>query len=85
VKLETPKTKEVADILRNLKADNKKVLILTSDQEDNFRLSFRNLPKVTGYQFNDMNTYDIVNSNVVLITESAAKLIVDDVKEIGSN
>jgi large subunit ribosomal protein L4 len=85
VHLNAPKTKEVATILKSLKADNKKVLILTGEQEDNFRLSFRNLPKVTGYQFNDMNTYDIVNSNVILITESAAKSIVEDVKEVGSN
>jgi large subunit ribosomal protein L4 len=85
IKLDAPKTKDVAGILKNLKADNKKVLVLTGEQEDNFRLSFRNLPNVTGYQFNDMNTYDIVNSNVILITESAAKLIVEDVKEISSN
>jgi len=85
VTLESPKTNEVAGILKNLKADNKKTLILTGAQEDNFRLSFRNLPNVTGYPFNDMNTYDIVNSNLVLLTESAAKMIVEDVKEISSN
>ena len=83
-KLEVPKTREVAGILKSLNAGNKKVLVLTGEQENNFRLSFRNLPNVTGYQFNDMNTYDIVNSNVVLITESAAKLIVEDVKEVGA-
>jgi large subunit ribosomal protein L4 len=85
VKLEAPKTKEVANILKSLKADNKKVLVLTGEQEDNFRLSFRNLPNVTGYQFNDMNTYDIVNSNVILLTESAVKSIAEDVKEVSSN
>ena len=85
VNLDTPKTKEVASIFKSLKADNKKVLVLTGDQEDNFRLSFRNLPNVTGYQFNDMNTYDIVNSNVVVLTESAVKKIVEDVKEVSSN
>jgi large subunit ribosomal protein L4 len=85
VKLETPKTKEVAGMLKSLKADNKKVLVLTGEQNDNFQLSFRNLPNVTGYQFNDMNTYDIVNSNVVVLTESAVKSIVEDVKEVSSN
>jgi large subunit ribosomal protein L4 len=85
VKLETPKTKEVVSILKSLNAGNKKVLVLTGDQEDNFRLSFRNIPNVHGYQFNDMNTYDIVNSNVVLLTESAVKSIVEDVKEVSSN
>ncbi|MEP7257006.1 MAG: 50S ribosomal protein L4 [Flavitalea sp.] len=85
VKLDAPKTKEVAGILKSIRANRRKVLVLTGDQEDNFRLSFRNIPNVVGYQFNDMNTYDIVNSNVVVITESAAKLIVEDVKEISSN
>src|SRR5687767_8113453 len=85
VKLESPKTKEVTSILKSLKADQKKVLVLTGEQENTFRLSFRNLPNVTGYQFNDMNTYDIVNSNIVLITESAANKIVEDVKEVSPN
>ena len=85
VKLDAPKTKEVAAILKSLNAGNRKVLVLTGEQEDNFRLSFRNLPNVTGYEFRDMNTYDIVNSNVVLLTESAAKSIAEDVKEFSSN
>jgi len=85
VKLEAPKTKEVAAMLKNLKADNKKVLLLTGEQDDNFFLSFRNLPNVQGYGFRDMNTYDIVNSNVVLLTESAVKSIAEDVKEFSSN
>lgn len=85
VKLETPKTKEFSGILKSLKADKKKVLVLTSDEGTNLHLSFRNIPNVQGYQFNDMNTYDIVNSNVVLLTESAAKAIAEDVKEISAN
>ena len=85
VKLDTPKTKEVATIFKSLKADNKKVLVLTGEQESKFRLSFRNMPNVTGYQFNDMNTYDIVNSHLVVLTESAVKAIAEDVKEVSSN
>ncbi|HSB92219.1 MAG TPA: 50S ribosomal protein L4 [Flavitalea sp.] len=83
--IETPKTKEFNNILKSIQADTKKVLVLTSDFEPNTLLAFRNLPNVLGYQFNDMNTYDIVNSNLVLITESAAKAIADDVKEISAN
>jgi large subunit ribosomal protein L4 len=83
--IETPKTKEFNNILKSMQADTKKVLVLTSDFEPNTLLAFRNLPNVLGYQFNDMNTYDIVNSNLVLITESAAKAIADDVKEISAN
>jgi large subunit ribosomal protein L4 len=85
VQLEAPKTKEVISMLKSLNADSKKVLVLTADYDTNFLLSFRNLPNVQGYQFNDMNTYDIVNSNVVLITESAAKAIAEDVQDISAN
>ena len=85
VQLETPKTREIVGILKTLKADNKKVLLLTGDTNENLYLSFRNLPNVRGYQFHDMNTYDIVNSNVVLVTESAVKMIVEDVKELNEN
>jgi large subunit ribosomal protein L4 len=84
-KLETPKTKDFAAILKTLNAGSKKVLVLTGEDENNLTLSFRNIPNVQGYPFNDMNTYDIVNSNVVLITESAAKRIVDEVKEVSAN
>lgn len=83
--IETPKTKDFNNILKSIQADRKKVLVLTADFEPKVLLAFRNLPNVLGYQFNDMNTYDIVNSNLVLITESAAKAIADDVKEISAN
>lgn len=85
VKLEAPKTKEFTGILKSLKAEDKKVLVLTADYDANLLLSLRNLPNVLGYQFNDMNTYDIMNSNVVVITEGAAKAIAEDVKEISAN
>jgi large subunit ribosomal protein L4 len=79
VTIETPKTKEFVAILKGLKADEKKVLFLTPEYNGNLFLSYRNLPNVAGYQFNDMNTYDIVNSDVLVFTESAVKKIVEDV------
>jgi large subunit ribosomal protein L4 len=85
LKMDAPKTKDFLNILKGLKADSKKVLLLTGDHDANVALSYRNLPNVLGYQFNDMNTYDIVNSNVVVITESAAKAIAEDVQEISAN
>lgn len=85
LKMDAPKTKDFLNILKVLNADSKKVLLLTGDHDANVALSYRNLPNVLGYQFNDMNTYDIVNSNVVVITESAAKAIAEDVQEISAN
>lgn len=81
VNIETPKTKDFVGILKGIQADNKKVLFLTSDSNDNVYKSYRNLSNVAGYQFHDMNTYDIVNSDVVLFTESAVKKIVEDINE----
>jgi large subunit ribosomal protein L4 len=81
VNIETPKTKEFVAILKVLNADDKKVLFLSQDYNDNVFRSYRNLPNVAGYQFHDMNTYDIVNSDVLVFTESAVKKIVEDVNE----
>lgn len=79
VNIETPKTKDFVGILKGINADNKKVLFLTPEYNSNVYLSYRNLANVAGYQFHDMNTYDIVNSDVLLFTESAVKKIVEDV------
>ena len=77
IKLDKPKTSEFASIIKGLKAADKKVLFLTAEANetnDNLFLSYRNLPNVLGYRFIDMNTYDILNANVLLLTESTAKL-----------
>jgi large subunit ribosomal protein L4 len=82
--LDKPKTSEFAAILKNLKAADKKVLFLTAEANEtneNLFLSYRNIPNVLGYQFIDMNTYDIVNSNLVVLTEAAVNQLNEDLKE----
>lgn len=84
IELKKPKTSEFVAILKGLKATDKKVLFLTADaneENDNLSRSYRNLPNVLGYRFNDMNTYDIVNSNIVVLTEGAVNRINEDLKE----
>jgi len=83
--MDKPKTKEFLSILSNLQAADKKVLFLTNSENDNLFLSFRNLPNVLGYQFHDMNTYDIMNADLLVLTEDSAKAIAEDVKEISAN
>lgn len=85
VTLDTPKTKEVVTILSALQAAGKKVLFLSGEENKNLHLSLRNMPNVQGCQFNDMNTYDIVNAEVVVITEGSVKAIAEEVKEISAN
>lgn len=84
IQLAQPKTKEFAAILKNLNADAKKVLFLTAesnDSNDNLFLAYRNIPNVLGYTFHNMNTYDIVNSGLVVLTEAAVNQINEDLKE----
>ena len=74
VNLDAPKTKTFSGILSNLKINNKKSLFVIPEYNDNLYLSLRNIQGVNGTVISDMNTYDILNANVLVMTESAAKL-----------
>lgn len=74
INLEAPKTKAFADILGNLKVTDKKILFIQPEYNDNLDLSIRNIPSVLGVLLSDINTYDIMNSEVLVLTESAAKI-----------
>jgi len=78
INLDAPKTKTFVDMLGGLKADDKKVLFVIPEYNDNLHLSFRNVPTVNGILLSDMNTYDIVNADVVVLTEGAAKIFSED-------
>jgi large subunit ribosomal protein L4 len=72
--MEAPKTKELVSVLSNLNINGKKALFVLPEYNDNLYLSLRNLPSVVGAQLADINTYDIVNSDVLVFTENVAKL-----------
>lgn len=74
VQLDAPKTKTFSGILSNLKIANKKSLFVIPEYNDNLYLSLRNIQGVNGTVISDINTYDILNANVLVMTESAAKL-----------
>jgi large subunit ribosomal protein L4 len=80
INMDTPKTKTFVDILGNLKVADKKVMFVQPEYNDNVELSLRNVPSVLGVLLSDINTYDIVNSEVLVLTESAAKIFADDEK-----
>lgn len=81
INMEKPKTKQFMEILSNLKVANKKALFITPDYNDNVELSLRNAPSVMGVLLSDINTYDIVNSEVLVLTESAAKIFAEEESE----
>jgi large subunit ribosomal protein L4 len=81
IQLEAPKTKEFTGILKELKLHDKKALFILPEYNDNLHLSLRNLPDVEGMLLSDMNTYDIVNADILVLSEAAAKLFVDEKAE----
>lgn len=72
--MDSPKTKELVTLLSNLNINGKKTLFVLPEYNDNLYLSLRNVPSVLGAQLADINTYDIVNSDVLVLTENVAKL-----------
>ena len=78
VTLEAPKTKTFAGILNSLNVADKKSMFIMAEPNDHVELSLRNVPSVLGVSLSDLNTYDIVNSDVLVLTESAAKIFSEE-------
>lgn len=74
ITLNAPKTKEVAGITANLKLADKKALFVIPEYNENLFLSSRNIPNADAVLLSDVNTYEIVNAEVLVLTESAAKI-----------
>lgn len=70
LKLEQPKTKDVVAILKNLKVDNKALVVIDS-KDDNVLKSARNISGVKPVTVSWMNTYDLLAHNTLVITKDA--------------
>jgi large subunit ribosomal protein L4 len=80
INMDKPGTKDFVSILGNLRVADKKSMFIMPEYNDNVQLSIRNVPSVLGVLLSDINTYDIVNSEVLVLTESAAKIFSDEEK-----
>jgi len=80
ITMDAPKTKSFVDILGNLKVADKKAMFIMPENNENVEMSIRNVPSVLGVLLSDINTYDIVNSEVLILTESAAKIFSEEEK-----
>jgi large subunit ribosomal protein L4 len=78
LQFDTPKTKSFTDALKKLNVGDKKILYVLPEENDNLYLSMRNLPKVEGTLLADINTYDIVNAEVLVLSETAAKVFASE-------
>ena len=68
--MESTKTKDAIKMLEGLKLDNK-ILFVTSDDAENLYLAVRNLPNVLVIYADEVNCYDLVNADVVVMDEAA--------------
>lgn len=73
--LEAPKTKDFLNIVKNLKVEGKKVLVVLPTEDKNVYLSARNLKEAQVMGAANINTYKILNADAVIIAESSLETI----------
>lgn len=73
-----PKTKEGAQLLSLLKIDS--ALIVDQHDNTNLFLSMRNIPKVKAVDFNQVNTYDVLNHNWLVFSKPAFESLMEKLK-----
>lgn len=73
----TPRTKEMVSLLNTLKLNDKKVLIVMDNEsyEENVILAARNLQNIALIYADEINVLDLVNSDMMLVTEKALSQI----------
>ena len=74
IEMKSPKTSTISTIISQLNLDNKKTLVILPEYDENIYLSTRNIPNVASTLLSDINTYDIMNADILVITEGAAKI-----------
>ena len=72
---EAPKTKEFINVTKNLKVDGKKLLFVLPESNKNVYLSARNLQKAEVMLASTLNTYKVLNAEVLVVTENSLKTI----------
>ncbi len=75
--LDQPKTKAYLDILTNLSMIGKKTLLVIPSTDTNIVLSGRNIPKTKIAIANDINTYDVLNADKLILCEGSIEKIVN--------
>lgn len=72
---EAPKTKEYISLLNNLELGAKKTLVIVGENDKNVMLSSRNLQNSKVVTADSVNTYDVLNAESVVLSESSVEKI----------
>ena len=73
--MDAPKTKEYVSLLNNLSLGNKKTLVVVSENDKNLALSSRNLQNSKVVTADSLNTYDLLDAESVVLSESSVEKI----------
>ena len=73
--MEAPKTKDFVNIAKNLNVDGKKSLFVLPESNKNVYLSARNLQRTLVTLAANVNTYNVLNADVLVVTENSLKTI----------
>ena len=73
--MDAPKTKEFLNIIKAVKAGDRKVLFVLPENSTNIYLSSRNLPEVNVITVNELNTYAIMNANSMVIMDGVQDVL----------
>jgi len=72
---DAPKTKDYINIVKNLKVDSKKVLLVLPESNKNVYLSARNLQRNEVILASSLNAYKVLNADVIVVTENSVQTI----------
>lgn len=72
---DAPKTKNYAELMKNLNLSDKKTLLVLAESNKNVYLSSRNLTNTKVVTVSELNTYDILNANNLVLVEGSVKEI----------
>ena len=75
--MEAPKTKEFIQILNNIKAGDRKVLVVLPENNDNILLSSRNLDWANVITVDEINTYAIMNANSLVLIDGVQDILAE--------
>lgn len=77
IQMDAPKTSQFAGIMQKMGIENKKALFVYPEYNDNLYLSLRNIPNAAGTLLSDVHTYEIMNAEVMVLTEGAARIFTE--------
>lgn len=75
IDFEQPKTKQMVQVMKNLQIFDKKMLLVLNELKNNVYLSSRNLKGSKIVTASNINTYDVLNANVLVIEKSALAVL----------